>query len=482
MNPFRIMGFGIAVVAVLTAVVFGFLGWKVFRTAEKISIGNDSGERGGLSDLLPDGKRAPLSGEEDGRIDVLLLGRAGQGYPGKELTDTVMIASIDLGTRRAAFLSLPRDLFVPIPDTGLSTKLNSLYQYGLSRDEGADTVRRAVEDITGLDIPYYVTVDFDGFEKIVDEIGGVTVLSDRDILDTRYPGKNYAYETFELSKGWHTLDGATALKYARERHSDPEGDFGRAKRQQQILKAFQEKVFSARTLLNAPAVGRMLDTLGESVRTDLSVPEMLAFAEIIRTIDVRNASTVVVDAWKRESLLRVSHIDVGGVRAFILLPRTGNWNEVRDLAENVFELGAIGKRREAIGSERASVAIVSRPEDASVAKRLARTIEDAVPAETVATVTAASLPERERSAVAERGAARKLYTLDELVRLFRFDRVDSLPETLVPSRDIGDADLVIVVGNDLDDILLAEDAGTAEGLGNVPESDPFPEYFPAQER
>ncbi|NTW14176.1 MAG: LCP family protein [Candidatus Moranbacteria bacterium] len=471
----------VAIASVAIAICFGGLvGWKIFRTAEKISIG-DNGIRN-LADMLPDGKRDSLKGEKDGRINVLLLGRAGTHYPGQNLTDTIMLASIDLSSRRSAFFSIPRDLFVNIPDTNLSTKINSLYQQGISQGIGADAVVRAVEDITGQDIPYYVILDFDGFEKIIDEIGGVTVNSERDILDTRYPGKNYSYETFQLSSGWHTLDGATALKYARERHDDPEGDFGRAKRQQQIIKAFQEKVFSAATLLNVVTINRILDTLGESIKTNLTVAEMMSFTQVAKTIDLRNASTVVVDAWKPQSLLRVSHINVGGVQAFILLPRTGNWNEVRDLAGNVFEQDTITKRREAIGKEAPSILIVSRPADVSVAKRLQRALGDIIPGGKTDTMTITGMPDREKSGIVGQGATRKFQSLDELLRLFPLEQLSSVPGTDGNAERIKNADFVIVLGKNMDRELLSEDATTGGVPQDAQETDPFPEFFPPQAR
>jgi LCP family protein required for cell wall assembly len=475
-SPLAFRTLALTLVAAI-AVVF-WLGLSAFRTAEKISVGGDK-TRESLSDFFPGGKRAPLRGEEGGRINFLLLGRAGQSYPGQNLTDTVMVASLDLENRKSAFLSLPRDLFVPIPGTELSTKLNSLYQYGLTRDEGIEPLREAVEEITGLDIPYFVIVDFDGFEKIIDEVGGVTVFSERDIYDARYPGKNYSYETFELPAGWHTLDGATALRFARERHSDPEGDFGRAKRQQQIIKAFQEKIFSTRTLLDAPSIQRMLDILGESVRTDLTLPEMLSLAELVRTIDLRNASTAVVDAWKRESLLRVSHIDVGGVAAFILVPRTGNWTEVRDLAEHIFEQETIRRRREAIETESARILVVARPEDAGVAARLGRALEDTIPAESIASITETDLAKRSRGTVFEAGVPRKLVTLDEVLRLFPLNQVTSLPADITPD-EVNDVDIVITVGDDMHRILLEMDAIPASERTDASGSDAFSEYFPAQ--
>lgn len=472
----------IFIVVVAVAVSLGaFYVWKILRTAETVSIGGRTGTPS-LSDILPGGKREPLRGEEMGRVNILLLGRAGERYPGRNLTDTVMLASLDLSGRRSAFLSIPRDLFVPIPDSNLSTKLNSLYQHGLSSGNGADTVVRAVEQITGQDIPYYVILDFDGFERIIDEIGGVTVLSERDILDTRYPGKNYSYETFDLKAGWHTLDGATALKYARERHSDPEGDFGRAKRQQQIIKAFQEKVFSVETLLNALAVNRMLDTLGESVRTNLSVGEMLSLAETVRTIDVRNASTVVVDAWKSESLLRVSHLDIGGVRAFILLPRTGNWTEIRDLSEHVFEQDTIEKRRASIAKEAPTISIISSAAEISTARRLNRTLSDTIPGADIRTIAVAGLPVRSRSAVVEHSPSSKIMTLDELLKLFSLERLSALPDLVAANGEVSAADFVIILGTDMNATLLSEDATTAENRKDVPETDAFPDFFPAQAR
>lgn len=456
-----------------------FLGWKIFSTAEKISI--SSSRNSEISENATDNPREPLRGTEDDRLDILLLGRAGASYPGRNLTDTVMIMSIDLETRKSAFLSLPRDLFVPIPDSTLSIKLNSLYQYGLSNGEDAEPVRRTVEDITGLDIPYYVIIDFDGFEQIIDEVGGITVFSERHIFDTRYPGKNYSYETFELPAGWHTLDGPTALKYARERHSDPEGDFGRARRQQQIMKAFREKIFSVRTLMNAPSLNRMLDTLGESVLTNLTVPEMLELAELSRTIDIRNASSVVVDAWRRESLLRVSHIDVDGLRAFILVPRIGNWSEIHDLAEHVFSLEEIERRREAIIHEAADILIISRNEDTEIAERLARTLEDTIPANTIAAEIDNDLKKSNKSLLYESSSARKLYTVDELLRLFPFMKADSLPDITISSE--GEIpDIVLVIGEELENTLLEESATPASSRDDIPESDPFSEYFPAQSR
>ncbi|HWQ59853.1 MAG TPA: LCP family protein [Candidatus Fimivivens sp.] len=457
-----------------------FFGIRVFRTAEKIHVDNasSSGAFGNLASVLPGGRREPLKGEENGRINILLLGRAGKNYPGQNLTDTIMLASIDTREHRAAFLSIPRDLFVPIPGSGLYTKLNSVYQYGLNQGNGADAVISAVEELTGQDIPYYAALDFDGFEKVIDDIGGIRVESTRDILDTRYPGKNYSYETFELSAGWHTLDGATALKYARERHGDPEGDFGRAKRQQQIIRAFQEKALSIRTYLDVFTANRLLDTLGDSVRTNLTMSQIGSLIEIGKTTDLRNASAAVVDAWKKESLLRVSHMDMNGVRAFILVPRTGNWNEIRDLASHIFDKEALDRKRATIQDESASILVLARPEDTTFANRFAASLRDALPAKDIRVTTDVNLVRPEQSRVADRTNLGKPFTFDALIGAFSLSKTDDVPA--LPASGPS-PDFVVTIGNDqrshpLPETSLGSDSSDSAG------DDPFSEYFEPKAR
>ncbi|MFA9262562.1 MAG: LCP family protein [Undibacterium sp.] len=329
------------------------------------------------------GTGGALKGETEGRVNILLLGRAGEKYPGRNLTDTVMLLSLDTEKKRAGLLSLPRDLFAPIADTGLSTKLNSLYQIGLNDGSGVDVLRDSVAEITGQPIHYYAMIDFDGFEQMVDALGGIQVEVMRDIYDARYPGKNYSYETFELKKGWQKLDGKTALKYARERHDDPEGDFGRAKRQQQIMQAVREKAWSAPTFLNPFALSGFLESLGASVTTDIAPEEIGRFIELARTFDTKNVATVVVDAWKKESLLRVSHIESGGVRAFILVPRSGTWDEIRDAAKHLFEADEREQRLATMKTEAAKILILTSPKFRASAEALASDIRSTFPVKSV---------------------------------------------------------------------------------------------------
>lgn len=313
---------------------------------------------------------APLAGETDGRVNFLLLGRAGSHYPGKNLTDTIMIASLDARHGRVALLSLPRDLLVPITGGASAIKLNALYQYGLSQGNDIQSLRQGVEYITGLPIHYFAMVDFDGFEKVIDALGGITLEVPHALHDTRYPGKNYSYETFSIEAGWQKLDGATALKYARERHADPEGDFGRAKRQQQVLSAMQTRAFSLSTFTNPFTLYRFLESLGESITTDIDPVALRRLLELGRNVDTHNVTTVVLDAWKAESLLRVDHLATSQGPAFILVPRSGGWSEVRSLAQNLFDHAALERERRALTQEEASLTILAPTQSFESGERL----------------------------------------------------------------------------------------------------------------
>ena len=419
-------------------------------------------------------KRTLLKGEVDGRINILLLGRAGQHYPGRDLTDTVMIMSIDVTTKKIALLSLPRDLYVPIGDGGYFTKLNALYQYGQNRGEGAETLRQTIEHITGLPIHYFFTLDFDGFEQAVDALGGIDVNVLRDFYDPRYPGKNYSYETFEIHKGYQKLDGITTLKYVRERHNDPEGDFGRAKRQQQVIQAIKGKAFSLGTMFNIFTINKLIDTLGESIKTDMSLTDIESLFGMIKTLDTENIVTVVIDAWKKDSLLRVSHVAVGDIAAFILVPRVGNWSELQERSEQIFHLDALRERQAKIGKEKSTVSLRYAAENTSQATKMKELLETEMGFTTVTLSPLVSLEKSpEKSIILDRIALAKPYSLDELLKKFSLEKTASLPY-LPPKKDT--ADFVIVLGDDLVETLATQ---TLEG--NIPPDDnAFSEPLPPQ--
>ena len=301
----------------------------------------------------------PLKGEDRNRINVLLLGMGGEGHSGKYLTDTIMIASVNPQTLETALLSIPRDLYVNIPETNIYTKINAVYSYELLSNKkdsakASESIKKVVEEVTGQKIDYYFSLDFEGFIKIIDEIGGITVDVPEDIFDSRYPGPNFSYQTFEVKKGTQFFNGETALKYARVRHTTG-GDFARASRQQAIIASTKKKAFSIETIINPYKIGNIMDTLGENLKTDVKFEEIPSFLKILENINIHQTTNKVLDAWSKDSLLAVSHVSLGGVRAFILIPRFNNYKEIHELAENIFQANYIEKQKEEIEKENAQI-------------------------------------------------------------------------------------------------------------------------------
>ncbi len=368
---------GIVFVALLVVASYAsFFVWKINSVEKKIDV--DRSSKTSTIDTFKNlTTRSPinLKGIDQGRINILLLGIAGSNKAGKNLTDTIMIVSINTKTNQVAMFSIPRDLYVEIPTENFTGKINSVYEYGLAlhpddKVKAMEPIQKAVKNITDLDMNYWTVVNFNGFQKAIDAIGGINVMNERDILDPTYPGPGYSYETFQLSKGLHHLDGATALKYARMRHNDPAGDFGRAARQQQVLQAVKNKVFSTGTLLDAVALNSLLDTLADNIQTDISTGELSDFLQLVKKLDTANITNVVLDAWNSKSLLKVSHTTFNNLTAFILIPRVGNWSETQEEAKNIFDLNELKDKREKIAAENATIAIINKSGDALVAKRI----------------------------------------------------------------------------------------------------------------
>jgi len=308
-------------------------------------------------------EKIQLKGMKRKRINILLLGVGGEGHSGAYLTDTIILASIDPTNYRSAMLSLPRDLYVQLPDSKKHTKINALYTYfshnqSLPPSQAMEKTKEVITDITHQPIDYYVMLDFSGFKEIVNQLGGIDLEVKKDIYDKRYPGPNYSYETFQIKKGFHHLDAETALKYARVRHT-ADGDFGRAARQQQVLQAMKKKIFSFKFLANPLKISSFLTTLGEHLKTDISLSEIPAFLSLTKKINIHQTVNQVIDAWSSDALLASSHVKLGRVWAYILLPRAKNYSQIQDLAENIFQQDILKRKKEAIKKELARVLLIT---------------------------------------------------------------------------------------------------------------------------
>lgn len=444
-----------------------FLTYKIYSVGKKINIENtDTPSFLRTAQSLTAATSVDLKGYADGRINILLLGIGGKGHPGQNLTDTIMIVSLNTRTNQVALYSIPRDMYVDIADSTSRAKINTIYQIGLGDMKndpasGVNLIVKTVEELTAQKINYYAILNFGGFEKIINTLGGINIVNERDIYDPSYPGPNYSYAPFRLEKGFHHLDGATALKYARERHNDPEGDFGRAKRQQQVLQSAKNKIFSAGTFLNPIEVNNLLDALGNNIVTNAAPAEIVSFLKLAQKMDTQNINNVVLDAWNKDSLLKIVHIN----NFSALVPRVGNLSEIQELAQNVFDLNILKRRRAEIEKENASIVLINGSGNAKILTAIKKLLSVNLDYKNVAVASAGKFI-YDKTIVYDLGNGARPFTLDELAT--------KLPATVsyLIGADIQKlagsqkTDMILVIGKDLEERYNMEE-GTLEDLNKA---------------
>lgn len=221
-----------------------------------------------------------ISGTEENKVNILVTGVGGGDHDGAALTDTIIFASLHPESKTISMLSIPRDLYVDYPLGGRG-KINEIYSRGIhakeSTSQAMNDLADKVREITGEKMDHYINIDFDGFTKFVDLLGGIDVTVEEDLVDNEYPsGEDMPYTTFSIKKGLQTLDGATALKYARSRHST--SDFDRSHRQQLVIKAIKEKLFSLDILTSPTKIKSLYYAVVSHIKTDLSMGQLASLA------------------------------------------------------------------------------------------------------------------------------------------------------------------------------------------------------------
>lgn len=276
-----------------------------------------------------------MIGQQEDRINILLLGMGGYGHDGPFLTDTNIILSIKPNTKEVAMISIPRDLGVKIGDFGLQ-KINHANSFGEVKNagQGGEYARTLFAEIFNLDIPYYIRVDFKAFADLVNAVGGVEINVPNSFTDTAYPGPNDSYQTIVFETGLQTMDGETALKYARSRHgNNGEGsDFARAKRQQLIIMALKDKMLSFGTYTNPVKMQKIYDSLSAHVSTNLDFGQIMYLAGLGRDVQ-NNIKNMVLDNSENGYLQTYNTQETG----FLLIPKTGNFENINLAIKNVFD-------------------------------------------------------------------------------------------------------------------------------------------------
>ena len=267
--------------------------------------------------------------QDEERVNIAIMGIRGKDDPnGGLLADTIMIISINREDNQLALISVPRDLYVKVPYTETMAKINYVHAHGELQDrQGITLMKEILNDVTGLDIHFAITVNFEAFEETVDILDGITVHVPKDLSETQqWQGK-----PFFMPAGDQKMDGETALLYARARYST--SDFDRAKRQQEILVAVGNKASSAGILLNPIKMNAFLDVIGDNVKTDMKVLEMKQMIDIVKDLDLWSVKKRVFDSTEA-GLLEDKITEIG---EYILVPRGSTYSEIHRVCEEIFE-------------------------------------------------------------------------------------------------------------------------------------------------
>lgn len=295
----KIIKWAAIAMAVILVAVAGYFAYKFFATSSKVFDGNV------LTALFNEGR--PLKTDINGRSNVLVFGtsREEEGHDGADLTDSIMIISVNQEKHEAFMLSVPRDLYVnydPSCPASSRGRINAIYSCVLyaTNDERAaqDALRAKLSEVFGLDIQYTVHIHDSALRQAVDAVGGITVNIDsedpRGILDRNFdwdcPGGLFTCYNVQYPNGPAQLDGKRALYLARARGANgityglPQANFDREKYQRAILIALRDKAVSVGTLANPVALNSLLDALGENVRSNFDAEEIKTLAKIAQDI------------------------------------------------------------------------------------------------------------------------------------------------------------------------------------------------------
>ncbi|EKE16310.1 MAG: cell envelope-like protein transcriptional attenuator [uncultured bacterium] len=370
------------IVVALLLIIGGTMAWKAGKIFNKVS--TNGGFFKNLINVIP-GVNTDLNGEQEDRINILILGMRGENVPGGgTLADTIIMASVKPKENKISMISIPRDFYVDNPALGTKSKINAVYAYAEknSKGQGIEDMKKVIGDVTGLPIHYGAVINFEGFSDLVDAIGGVDItlenpfdesqqFNQAHVCDSFFNVPTGQFETktkkyfsndaqeyktrvvatyplctapvselecggnFTLPAGPQTLSGEKALCYVRSRYTS--SDFDRAKRQQQIIRLVKEKLLSAGTLTDFGKINDILDSLGNNVQTDMQLWEMKRIFSLYQGMNNPQMYQRVLEN-SNEGLLYNPPAESNPGAGYILLPIGDNYDKIREMAQNIFSL------------------------------------------------------------------------------------------------------------------------------------------------
>ena len=283
----------------------------------------------------------------EGRTNILVLGKGGEGHEAPDLTDTIIYLSISHKPASVSLISLPRDIWVP----QIRAKVNSAYYWGNQRQKGGGTIlaKSTVEEIVGQPIHYALVVDFAAFKNVVDILGGVEVEVERSFTDEKFPipGKendecggdpefSCRYETIHFEKGLKTMDGDTALKFVRSRNAEgDEGtDIAREARQQKVIAAIKKKILGKEVVLSLDKLLALSEVARQHIETDMTASSIAIIARRALGAKDEVSSFVLPDRFLLNPPRSARYDNL-----YVFIPQKGDWGDVHLWVDCIVEGG-----------------------------------------------------------------------------------------------------------------------------------------------
>lgn len=291
---------------------------KAIDTLGSVALGgsgdlHDSFGVGGLPE--PSGQPDIGGGE---RVNILLVGVDSAPKRATQLTDTMLVVSLDPEGTDSAMISVPRDLYgAPLPDgTPFNRKLNTLMVYAAAHPAafplgGVGTLKATMSELLGVRIHYFAAINMFGFKETVDSIGGVEITVQRAINDPTYIDEFDRHTGFFLKAGTYHMNGHTALAFVRSRKGAGDDDFTRADRQQQLLTAIRDKLTAGNLLIGLPG---LLDAVKNTITTDVPSGRLAELAQAVQGADMSQLRRIVLQP---PEYMRVDPFSSAG---YILIP------------------------------------------------------------------------------------------------------------------------------------------------------------------
>lgn len=430
------------ILGVLILILGGWVGGKFLYNFHKLFGGNIFG-------LLSSTK---LKGEDSGRVTILLAGNSADdpGHGGADLTDSIMLVSIDTKSNKAFLLSIPRDLWVHIPGNGYA-KINETYVDGQNENfsqsgypsGGMGLLEKVVEQDFGVNIDYYALIDYAAVRDAVNAVGGVDfAVKSSDPRGLYDPSIDYATHQplVKLTNGVHHLNGEQALDLSRARgdaygsYGFPSADFDRTQHQRELLIDLKSKVVSAGTLANPAKLTSLSDAIGQNVRTDFTVSEVKRLYDLTKNINGNNMQSLSLNGVNGGPNLLTNYTSYSGESALIPAAGVDNFYAIQHfLQQHMSSNPVVQEGANVVVLNGTSVSGLAAKERTRLEQKglLVSKLGDAAGAEPATMVIDAS-------------GGQKPATRNLLVQLYGAGNIT----TANPYAGVYDADFIIVLGTD----------------------------------